>query len=348
MTSMKELRKHYGMSVAFAVLMVALGYYLDGWTGASKTAILAMIEISMSVDNAVVQAGILRTWDDVWRRWFIVFGMPIAIIVPRFVLPFEIVATATDQSFMDTWRMASTNPAEYAAAVASVHHEISAFIASLLFIVAARYFVNAEKDVHWFGTVEHYLARLGVHMTHWVTFGLVVMLIMVLWASHLPEEQQMSVVIAAAAGVATYGALDILKNWMGGGEDVASHIVKQGVVGVLYLEALDASFSLDGVGAALAISDNIYVVGAGLAAGCAFVRSTTLHLLESGAMTKLRYLEHSAFAAIGVLSVLVAIGIVHEVSEWLTGTLTTGLIVLGVMHSVAHNRLHPEDVEQMG
>lgn len=340
-------RQYYLGSLAVSVAAIIAGYLIGGVPTAVSVAILAVIETSLSIDNAVVNASVLRHWDTKWQQRFLVWGMPIAVFLPRFILPMLIVAVSTDRTLIETFHLATDQPDIYSSSLKAAHHEIAAFGGTFLMIVALKFFVDEEKDVHWFSWVEHSLAKLGTHLTHWTTLGLIVMLGATVWAQYLPDEERVSAMIAAAVGVVTYGAIDMLKH-MVGGDDVGTKIVKQGVVGILYLEVLDASFSLDGVVAALAISTQVWVILLGLGAGAMFVRSVTIHLVRAGTLNKFRYLEHSAFMAIGFLALTMFAGTMIHIHEAIIGVVSAAMIALGIWTSVRHHRMHPEDDEVMG
>jgi len=107
-----------------------------------------------------------------------------------------------------------------------------------------------------------------------------------------------------------------------------SEAIKNGLVGFIYLEVLDASFSFDGVIGSFAISQNIFLIMVGLGIGAMFVRSLTLFLVEKGTLSEYRYLEHGAHYAIVVLATIMLLKIFFEISEEVTGTL--GIVLIGV------------------
>ena len=107
----------------------------------------------------------------------------------------------------------------------------------------------------------------------------------------------------------------------------------------MYLEVLDASFSLDGVIGAFAITNEIVLIIAGLGAGAVWVRSLTVYLMRSGALAKYRYLEHGAHWAILALGVIMLIKLYHvEPPEWFTGSLGLIVISVAILSSVLESR----------
>ena len=113
-----------------------------------------------------------------------------------------------------------------------------------------------------------------------------------------------------------------------------------GFVGFMYLELIDASFSLDGVLGAFALSDDIVIISIGLAIGAMFVRSLTILLVEKKTLAKFLYLEHGAHCAIGALAIIMLISTKMEVPETVTGLIGLFFIVLSLISSVMHNKLN--------
>jgi hypothetical protein len=107
----------------------------------------------------------------------------------------------------------------------------------------------------------------------------------------------------------------------------------------MYLEVLDASFSLDGVIGAFAITNEIVLIIAGLGAGAIWVRSLTVYLMKSGTLSKYRYLEHGAHWAILALGAIMLIKLYHvDPPEWFTGSLGLIVISIAVISSVIEQR----------
>nr|MDT0664980.1 DUF475 domain-containing protein [Micromonospora sp. DSM 115978] len=111
----------------------------------------------------------------------------------------------------------------------------------------------------------------------------------------------------------------------------------------LYLEVLDASFSFDGVVGAFAISQNIFIIAAGLGIGALYIRSITVYLVRKGTLSEYIYLEHGAHYAIGALAVILAVSIRYEVPEIITGLIGVGFILVALLSSIRHRRANPSD-----
>src|SRR3989339_190357 len=74
---------------------------------------LCLFEIISSVDNAVVNAHVLKTMPEKYRKIFLFWGILFAVFVVRGILPFFIVWLAnTDLSIAQVWTAVWHNPAE--------------------------------------------------------------------------------------------------------------------------------------------------------------------------------------------------------------------------------------------
>ncbi len=327
--------KHYWSALIFAAAAVTCGYLLGGFAGAWIVTVLGVLEISLSFDNAVVNASILQNWSTVWQKRFMTWGMPTAVFGMRFAFPLIVVAIIGHIGPIDAFVLAIKSPEEYARILSSSHYEIAAYGGAFLFMIFFKYFIDEEKKLHWIVFVERRLALLG--KLEAIEVGLVLG-VLIFTAHYLPADEQFSFMVAGLAGLITFILADAFGTLVGGGEEVGEKVVKEGLMGMLYLELLDASFSFDGVMGAFAISDNILIITLGLGIGAMFVRSITLHLVESGKLAEYRFLEHSAFWAIGVLATITMISVKHEIPDVVTGFIGGALVGMGLFSSILANR----------
>lgn len=334
---MTSTLKYYGSSYLVTAVAMILGYLIGGIQGMFIVAILGVLEVSLSFDNAVVNAKVLQNWGPVWRRRFIVYGIPIAVFGMRLVFPLAIVAVVGSMSFIDAFQMAMNDPKEYERVLVSAHHEIAAFGAAFLMMVFLKFFLDPNKDHHWVEWLERPLAKAG----HLEAFEIVVVVGSLIGVSTMMPTltMQLEYLVAGLCGLVVFVAAESVGTMVGGEETPGSErIIKEGIAGFMYLELLDASFSFDGVIAAFALTNNIFIIMIGLAVGAMFVRSMTLHMVDKGTLSEFRYLEHSAFYAIGVLATIMLISAVVHVPEAVTGLLGAVLIVAGVWHSIIANK----------
>lgn len=329
--------KFYRSSIIFAVLAVAAGYALAGVTGAWVVLVLGSLETSLSFDNAVVNASILKNWSQKWRDRFVTYGMPVAVFGMRFAFPVAIVAVAAKLGPLDAINLAIHEPLKYAAIMTSVHLQIAAFGGAFLLMIFLKYFLDANKEVHWIRFIEEPMSHLG-EMEAIVT-------LVVIWdaSTYVGAETQLSFMMAGVWGLVTYMAVDVLGGLVNGddSEQVGGRIIKEGVVGLLYLELIDASCSFDGVLSGFSITTNIFLLMLGLGVGAFFVRSMTLQLVSTGTLATYRYLEHSAFWAIGALASTMFISVVYELPDAVTGFIGIFLLSCGLISSIITNKRTP-------
>jgi uncharacterized protein len=340
--------------VTFVGLMgaAALGWSNSGTLAGVTTTIfivlvLAILEISLSFDNAVVNATVLQEMDPIWRRRFITWGIAIAVFGMRIVFPLVIVAVLTGTGLWSALVLAATDPEGYSRVLTSAHVTVSAFGGAFLVMVGLRHFFDFEKEVHWLAVIERRLAQLG--RIEAVEIGVVLLLMygIIRW---LPHEEQVEFLIAGMLGLITYIAVDGVAALLEpaqsasgdstghGGSRAGSQVVRSGAASFLYLEVLDASFSFDGVIGAFALSNNLFVIAIGLGIGAMFVRSLTIFLVSEGTLAQYLYLEHGAFWAIIALGAIMFLQTVIEVPEVVTGLVGAGFIASAFASSIKHNR----------
>jgi hypothetical protein len=323
---------------------LGLGAFL-GWeatgnvTGALATtfivAVLAILEISLSFDNAVVNATVLKEMDPVWRQRFLTWGIAIAVFGMRIVFPLVIVAIIARVDPVSALVMAATNPDHYSRVLTSAHVSVSAFGGAFLAMVGLKHFFNHEKNVHWIATIERPLTRLG--RIEAVEIGLVLLLLYAV-SSWLPEHEKVEFLVAGLFGLVTYIAVDGISAVLGAEVAVTGEATRSGAAAFLYLEVLDASFSFDGVIGAFALSNNLFIIAIGLGIGAMFVRSLTIMLVEQETLASYRYLEHGAFYAIIALAVIMFLKTAMHVPEVVTGLIGAGFIVAAFVDSIRYNR----------
>jgi len=160
----------------------------------------------------------------------------------------------------------------------------------------------------------------------------------------LPGPQRADVLIAGLIGLVLKLLSTSLAEAFGDEEQAGARLAAGGgLASLLYLELLDASFSLDGTIGAFAITSNLALILTGLGLGALFIRSLTLMLSREKALDKLIFLEHGAHYAIGALGVVMLAGILlreHHlhVPEWFTGVIGLLLLLLSFGDSMRHAR----------
>ncbi|BDG04082.1 DUF475 domain-containing protein [Anaeromyxobacter oryzae] len=344
MTSARSPLSFFTGSLAFtaAGLVAAAGlgmYYRGTAAGVASTvfitAVLAVLEISLSFDNAVVNATVLRDMTPVWRHRFLTWGIAIAVFGMRLVFPLLVVSVVARIGPWEALRLATLRPHDYARILTSAHVVIGAFGGAFLGMVSLRYFFDSEKMVHWLRPLERGLSRLGK-----VEAAELALMLLVLYgiSRAVPAAESEHVLVAGIFGIVTFIAVDGIGAAMEVDEAAMATVHRASAASFLYLEVLDASFSFDGVIGAFALTNNLFVIALGLGIGAMFVRSLTVMLVERGTLASYRFLEHGAFYAIGALAAIMLVGTFVDVPEAVTGLVGAAFIGLSVWSSIRWNR----------
>lgn len=336
--------KHFWGSLLFAAICLAIG----GWYGWEMTgtlegmasilwicAVLAVLEVSLSFDNAAVNASILKDMTPVWQQRFLTWGIAIAVFGMRIVFPLLIVMVAASLGPVDAIELALSNPAEYQRIVSDAHIGLMGFGGAFLGMVGLKFFFDSEKDLNWISAIERPLARVADIEA--VSIGLV---LLGTWATStmLADGDALTFITAAIGGLLTYLLVEIVNHVLEPPTPSSGDVAKAGFGAFLYLEVLDASFSFDGVIGAFALTNNLIIIAIGLGIGAMFVRSMTIFLVRKGTMSEYRYLEHGAFYAILALAVIMYINTFAHIPEVITGLIGAVLIGLAFWSSVRANR----------
>ena len=358
-TQSSSVLGYFHSSFLFTFVGLAAAFFI-GWHSAPEAStawqaglraiflcgVLGVLEVSLSFDNAVVNASTLKEMTPLWRHRFLTWGMVIAVFGMRLVFPLAIVGFLAHIGPIETILMAAREPQRYAAMMQSVRIPVAAFGGSFLLMVALRYFFNIYKQVHWIRLIEEPLTNLGRLSASELA---VAMLTLYGMSLYLPETDVRGFLVAGIFGLVTFILVDGLSSVLehelpetSGKPKINLHRASAGMF--LYLEVLDASFSFDGVVGAFAVSENLFIITIGLGIGAMFVRSLTVLLVDRGTLTQYLYIEHGAFYAIGALAIVMFLNTILHIPEVVTGCTGAGLILLAFWTSVIHNRRHPEHV----
>ena len=320
-----------------AVALVA-AFFWGGLPALFLVAILAVLETTLSFDNAVVNARVLKRMDALWQRRFLTWGIPIAVFGTRFILPILIVAAAAGLSPFFVLGLAFTDPAGYGARLADSHVAIAAFGSAFLFLVSLKYFFNERKTVHWITSIERYFTKWGGIEAIEIAMVLSILLVCALL---LPLEAG-TLLTSGIVGIILFILMEgIAQSFEIESGETAAYA---GLALFAYLNVLDSAFSLDGVVGAFAVTTSLPVIIAGLGIGALFVRTFTLALVRAHALEELPYLEHGAHYAILGLALAMLLGIFVHVPQTMTGLIGLVFIILAYVSSrreVARQRGSP-------
>lgn len=320
------MRYFYSSFLIMALGLIA-AYFLGGVAAIYITFLLIVLEISLSFDNAVVNAKVLETMEPIWQKRFIFFGLPLAVFGMRLVFPLAIVSLVTGMGLLETLQVAMDDPERYESILKTTETTIFAFGGAFLLMVFLDFFFE-ERDIKWVTFVEG--SKVMEKFSGVANIELITAIMVGITLGHITQD--FGIVLAFMYGVLLHSLLGMLDHFL------SSDTVKSGVAGFIYLEILDASFSFDGVIGAFALTSNIFIIMIGLGVGAMFVRSITLYFVEHKVLSHFRYLEHGAHYAIGILAVIMLMKITTEISETVTGTIGIALIAAAFAHSIWENR----------
>lgn len=341
--------KHFRFSflvTAICLILSAYWGYTHAGIGGAMTAlgiatILSVMEVSLSFDNAVVNASVLKNWNEFWQTLFLTVGILIAVFGMRLVFPLVIVSQAADLGIAEVWNLALNDPKQFSTHLTNHHAEVAAFGGVFLLLVFLNFIFDEEKELHWLGTLEEKMAALG---KIGVLPILIALLVVVFSVSVVEDAKRYVVLIAGVWGVITYVGVDFISGLLES-EDQEENTVNVGAVvkgggigGFLYLEVLDASFSFDGVIGAFAITNDVVIIMLGLTIGAMFVRSMTVYLVKQGTLEEFVYLEHGAHYAIGILALIMFGSMKYHIPEIFTGLIGVAFIFASLWSSVKHKR----------
>lgn len=320
-----------------------VGYIYSGTvqgalTAALLTAVLSVLEVSLSFDNAVVNATVLKDMSPAWQRRFITWGILIAVFGMRIVFPLVIVSVIAKIGPWDALMMATFRQEEYAKVMLSSHLALAGFGGAFLLMVALSYFFDHEKDIHWLDWIERPLVKLG--KIEAIAMGMCLFTFFILSRFVDSDGDRLTLILSGIFGILTFVAVDGVSSMLKM-PDSSGAVAKSGLALFMYLEVLDASFSFDGVIGAFALTNNIFIIAIGLGIGAMFVRSMTIFLVDKGTLGKFIYLEHGAFYAIGALALMMLFDVFIHIPEAVTGLIGAVFIGLSFWSSVRYNHRHP-------
>ena len=333
----------FGISWFITIAAMLAILYFMGPQAALVAAILMVIEITFSFENAIINAKVVSTLSPFWQKMFLTIGILIAVIGMRVIFPIAVVALSANIPWGEVLSLAFNDPDAYSSALETAHPTIAAFGGMFLLVLALHFFLDDKRKVRWISFIEDPLLRLASGKKYlYVLISIFILLVLtVLPANSHPNET----IAAGSLGILIYLVMHGLADAFGKSQNVHSVAKKAGfagLVGFLYLEILDASFSFDGVIGAFAVTDDVILIAAGLGVGAIWVRSLTVHMVEKGTLQKYRYLEHGAHYTITVLALTLLAGLFFHVPELIAGIAGITFIGTAIANSINAKRVAHE------
>ena len=282
---------------------------------------LCVFEVMCSVDNAIVNAHVLKTVGKKQQRFFFTWGLFIAVFLVRGLLPFIIIWLANSSlgiheifmaPFTDNTLVADSLEKSKPILLLGGGSYLFLIFLSWLFLEEKKYVLKLERFIYrqsvWF------YAWVSIYITSIVYFAIQVDPILAL---------------AATVGISFFFITD-------GFKQNAERTEKELVSGkthlsdwskIFYLEALDASFSIDGVIGAFAFTTSIVLILIGNGLGAILIRELTIKGINR--ISKYAFLKNGAMYSIGFLGMIMILETFgFEFPFWLAPLVT--FLVLGI------------------
>lgn len=335
--------KYFKASFIFTIICLWLAMYVWWPQALFITVMLAVLEVSLSFDNAIINAKEIEKMDSVWRKRFLTRWMVIAVFGMRIIFPLVIVSIVWDVSMRQALHIALQDPEQYKTLIESSHISLAAFGGSFLFMVFLWFFLDETKSIHWVAGIEERLAK------RWKLESIEVILALlalrgVTKLPTFPTADTWTFLTAGIMWLIVFLIISTLSRLLQEEEHEKSSNKSKRLAGWLgtfiYLEILDASFSFDGVIWAFALTKNIIIIALWLGIWAMFVRSLTLMLVEKKTLSHFTYLEHGAFWAIWLLSIIMFLSSTYHIPEVFTGVGSWVLILIAFLHSKYGHKKH--------
>lgn len=351
----------FGLSFLVTAAALVVAFLYGGPQALILAAVLGIFEVTLSFDNAVINATVLRRMSEFWQKMFLTVGILIAVFGMRLVFPLAVVWITAGLDPVRALDIALNPPAggaayfpdgspSYETALTAAHPQIASFGGMFLMMLFLN-FVFGEREITWLSWLERPLGKAGKldQLAVVVALGFLVLAA----EFFAPEADRPTVLMAGVLGIGTYILVDGLGSMFevdedeseetdtasGGPSQLAVTTGKAGFFLFLYLEVLDASFSFDGVIGAFAITTDPIIIALGLGfIGAMFVRSITIFLVRKGTLSDYVYLEHGAHWAIGALAFILLLSLGVHVNEMVTGLIGLVLIAAAFISSIIRNR----------
>jgi hypothetical protein len=281
---------------------------------------LCVFEVVSSIDNAVINAEVLGTMSQKGRKWFLLYGIIFAVFIVRGLLPWIIVwATNTNLGFIGALTATFSNDAHI---VESIEYSTPILMLGggvfLLFLFLHWLFV---EDKHFGLPTEGFFLQHGV----WF-YALVSCILVAIVAISFQKDSAMA--LSAVIGSSAFFITDGFKKNAEANEEKLLHNTSamSDISKILYLEIIDATFSIDGVLGAFAFTMSVPLIIIGNGLGAIVVRQLTLGNIEK--IKKYIFLKNGAMYSIFCLSMVMILEGFHvEVPEFITPLIT--LLVIG-------------------
>lgn len=315
-----------GFVVAFWFGYMEHGLLANAFLALWECFILSLLEISLSFDNAVLNARIVKGMNVKWQKIFLYFGIFIAVFGMRILMPLLLVMIIVKQGFVATLMMALYTPSYYIKVLSEAQLSLNVFGASFLALVSLSFFLDKYKTEHWVKCFEKPLTRIASfpYMS-----ALVNLCLAFISFYFYQGTEKLSFIISFLLANLVFYIIEFLSNRL----STKNSDNLRGWQSFLYLEILDSTFSFDGVLGAFALSHNFVIIVLGLSIGAFYVRSMTIMFVRENSLANVAFIEHGAFYAILSLAIIMYAKVNVEIPEYIAGLCSVSFIIASLLCS---------------
>jgi len=259
---------------------------------------LIVFEVVNSVDNAIVNASVLKTMSMLWRKRFLLIGIVTSVFLVRFILPLVIVWISVPTISASDLFLAFLGQSDVAASAIEQQKPIILMFGGVFLLYLYIHWLFLEKKDPLY--IERFIKEK--HGVWFFAFAAILLVIIMYLARADPL-----VMLSAAIGSATFFILYGIKETAEASERnmVAGTSNLSDLSKFLYLEVLDTTFSFDGVIGAFAFTINLFLILIGIGVGALVVRELTIKGIDT--IAKYKYLKNGALTSIGFLGLFMII-----------------------------------------
>ncbi len=258
---------------------------------------LILFETVNSVDNAIINAHVLGTMGEKWRKRFLFIGILTSVFLVRFILPIILVwVIAPGISLADIAGMFGGDSSLATEAIETTKPLILSF-AGIFLLLLYFHWLFMEKKMHLF----YHEKLLKEHHKVWFFAAAAIILVVLMYFARNNPNMMLFTAVGSAAFFIVYG----FKETAARGEEKLLKGNTSDVSKFVYLEILDATFSFDGVVGAFAFTTNLLWITIGLGIGALVVRELTIKGIDT--VGKYKFLKNGAMTAIGLLGAFMTV-----------------------------------------
>lgn len=196
--------KTFRWSFIITIIAFGIAWFYGSWEALFLCFVLALLEVSLSFDNAVLNATVLRRMSDFWQKMFLTVGIIIAVFGMRLVFPLVVVGVAASINPIEALQLALEKgdphtPGTYGYIIAEAHPQIASFGGMFLLMLFLN-FVFTDRKIKWLRWLEEPLAKAGKLSQ----IGVVVALALLVAAAEFWAKDPNTVLVAGILGILTY------------------------------------------------------------------------------------------------------------------------------------------------